>query len=309
VTADRDREYFMSFKYQNNVKAHMVVCHERNAFQVLVSSNVVPPRNPMDGLAPHSIEGMVPWPKGRQSVILRHTLKNEESLFGLETGRPVCSLGCLGRTQTTGDIPLRWARYGGNLSFVIAFDPEKDKPSLILRNANPKAGWSPGDGWKDERPLVDATPDLASGIVAPVIRDGKLWILKWRGESSGKTSRRAEDLQLACVDIASGKKIFVPLGYGAPRLRGGGSRIGSGPFFTDLTQPLFLPESLTCTPQGLFFTILCWIDAYGADVRSFGPALSPALHHIRWADVDAWIGKAHPGFGKPSAGRKSAVSP
>ena len=171
---------------------------------------------------------------------------------------------------------------------AYVFDPAKDKPTLLFRNSKTKRGLCGVDGsWDKVKPLFDfKSPEFQGEIIAPIWRDGKLWILKWDSRSpEALTTHDPNTLRLVCADPARGSAVVVPLRYDVPEAI---RRIKVGE--VDMSHPFIDQQSVLATPDYLFF-------AAGRVMTVFPiQSPSPVLCYIRWDQIIAWIKQNHPNF-------------
>jgi hypothetical protein len=277
--------------YKPENPQHLLAKYAHSRWDWIVSSNRRPATHPMDGKRPRSFLRLFDG-YGMRPTLFVELVENgpwTQQTFELESGNYLGDLGACGQLQRTGDRLLHWHSYKGELLHVLAFDPDHEKPLLLLRNGKPLSGISPlGDGWEKAPARLDyGRPEFQGGFIAPVGYAGRLWILKWDERGAAAVQRSPESLRLVCVDLDAGKSVTIPLRYAVSEAW----RSIRGDDGVDMNRPHLNGSSLVATPAGLFIA-----TCNDAGPHQWNHAFSPGLLYLRWDEINAWLTLNQPGF-------------
>jgi len=268
------------------------------------SSNRRPALNPLDSMNPRTTALAYRTTTGKTMVLLDDTF-GRAPLIELDSGREVASVRGGGIAQMRGEIPLYWHFAYQGIESLVACDPAKEQPDVVLRSGRKWQHYP--QHWNNVNVISDtAAPEFRGKFIAAIVHGGKLWMLKREPEVPEKFEKNDPDgLRLVRCGMDGKQAVSIPLHYDVPEAI---RALGRGKYFLcSLDKPTINARSLTATPKGLFFASsgyeassfesgLVWSDG-----RASGGDPVPVLLYITWDDINAWLAKNAPEPAQPAA--------
>jgi hypothetical protein len=259
----------------------------------LASSDRRPALHPLDAMNPRS--SLLAYRNAtKKTMILMRQSNGRTPLVELESGREVSSVRTGGIAQSRGEMPLYWNHSVEGIDHLIAFDPAREQPRLVLKSK--RSGRDLPEIWRDIRPEQDGSkPEFQGVFIASIVHGGRLWILKReRGEAGRFDDDDPNAFRLVRVGLDGGKAVVIPLRYEVPEAIRMLVKSDEQAKRASLDKPVINMRSLTATPGGLFFASSGYEHLHWYGDRANGGNLAPVLLHVRWEEIHAWLAKNAP---------------